>query len=106
MSIADNYGDEDDDNVGDDDDGDGDDVVIRKLCPVLEKCKDDKGNLHRLGDTYIGESTIYSNFKYVPLISFAGVDGCSPCKCTWRTWRGSGGISSCMKYFFFVIFIG
>ena len=67
MSIADNYGDEDDDNVGDDtnDDGDGDDVVIRMLCPVLEKCKDDKGNLHRLGDTYIGESTIYSNFKYL-----------------------------------------
>ena len=70
MSIADNYGDEDDDNVGDDtnDDGDGDDVVIRMLCPVLEKCKDDKGNLHRLGDTYIGETTIYSNFKYLEFL--------------------------------------
>ena len=64
VSIGDNYGADDDDNVGDDG-GDGDDVAIRKLCPKLEKCKDDKGNLHRLGDTYIGESTIYSNFKYL-----------------------------------------
>ena len=29
---------------------------IRKLCPGLKGCKDVKGNYHKLGDSYIGES--------------------------------------------------
>jgi len=40
---------------------------------LLEGCKDVEGNLHKLGDSYIG------------------VDGCNTCQCT------QGGISSCTK---------
>jgi len=40
---------------------------------LLEGCKDVEGNLHKLGDSYIG------------------VDGCNTCQCT------EGGISSCTK---------
>ena len=56
VSIGDNYGDVDD-IVGDDtnDDGDVDDVEIRRAC--LKGCIDHKGNLHKLGDSFKGEST-------------------------------------------------
>merc|ERR1719499_1434652 len=40
---------------------------------LLEGCKDVEGNLHKVGDSYIG------------------VDGCNTCRCD------KGGISSCTK---------
>ena len=56
VSIGDNYGDVDD-IVGDDTNDDGDDVEIRKACRGLKGCKDVNGNLHKPGDSYIGDST-------------------------------------------------
>ena len=76
---------------------------------MLEGCKDVEGNLHKLGESYIGEQfciTIRNHSKHSFrrgwfefdqnssnfFLSFSGEDGCNTCQCT------DGGISSCTKY--------